>query len=267
MSILIVRRGIQGPRGLSGLAARETLVVAANMAAMINVSDHMAELLTLPTESVNVSYDHTISGLSAINVKTAIDELTAAVVANTAAVAVNSLISPIGTVLDYAGVSAPDNYLFCYGQAISRTTYSDLFTAIGVLHGAGNGSTTFNLPDLRGRVVAGQDDMGGTSANRLTGKTGGINGDGLGSTGGAETHTLTTAQLASHNHLNGTCNEIGTTSVYGSTSIGIPGSATWASAGSSSNKQVQGYTSTSGSGQEHNNVQPTLILNKIIRYA
>ena len=53
---------------------------------------------------------------------------------------------------------------------------------------------------MRGRVVAGQDDMGGASANRLTDQSGGLNGDTLGDTGGSETHTLTTAQLASHTH-------------------------------------------------------------------
>jgi microcystin-dependent protein len=107
---------------------------------------------------------------------------------------------PIGTVLDYAGASEPGGWLFCYGQAISRTTYASLFAVVGTTYGAGDGATTFNLPDLRGRVVAGQDDMGGTSANRLTGHSGGLDGDTLGATGGSETHALTTAQLAQHSH-------------------------------------------------------------------
>ena len=70
---------------------------------------------------------------------------------------------PTGTVVPYAGASEPSGYLFCYGQQISRTTYSDLFSAVGTTYGVGDGATTFNLPDLRGRVVAGQDDMGGSS--------------------------------------------------------------------------------------------------------
>src|SRR5688572_13618888 len=91
---------------------------------------------------------------------------------------------PVGTVFPYAGGSAPDGYLLCDGSAVSRTTYAALFTAIGGNYGAGDGSTTFNLPDLRGRVVAGKDDMGGSSANRLTDANDGLNGDTLGDTGG-----------------------------------------------------------------------------------
>ena len=64
----------------------------------------------------------------------------------------------------------------CYGQAVSRTTI--LFVQRDWHHlWPGDGSSTFNLPDLRGRAIAGQDDMGGSSANRLTGQTGGVNGD------------------------------------------------------------------------------------------
>ena len=121
----------------------------------------------------------------------------------------NIVTVPAGVVAPYAGTSAPSGYLLCYGQAVSRTTYSDLFSAIGTTYGTGDGSSTFNLPDLRGRAIAGQDDMGGSSANRLTGQTGGVNGDTLGGTGGGETHTLTTAQLASHTH------SVNSVTVYG----------------------------------------------------
>ncbi|MGH6791578.1 MAG: phage tail protein [Methyloceanibacter sp.] len=106
---------------------------------------------------------------------------------------------PISTVLDFAGPTPPANCLLTFGQAVSRTTYSDLFAAIGTTYGSGNGVTTFNVPDTRGRVTAGKDDMGGTSANRLTNQSGGLNGDTLGATGGAETHTLTEAQFG-HTH-------------------------------------------------------------------
>jgi hypothetical protein len=76
---------------------------------------------------------------------------------------------PAGSVMPYAGSTAPSGWLLSYGQAISRSTYATLFAAIGTTYGVGDGATTFNVPDLRGRLVAGQDDMGGTSANRLTG--------------------------------------------------------------------------------------------------
>ena len=75
---------------------------------------------------------------------------------------------PTGTPLPFGGTTAPAGYLLCFGQAISRTDYAGLFAAVGTVHGAGNGSTTFNVPDLRGRVAAGKDDMGGSSASRLS---------------------------------------------------------------------------------------------------
>lgn len=167
---------------------------------------------------------------------------------------------PIGTVMDYAGGSAPTNYLLLYGQAISRTTYADLFAILGTTYGSGNGSTTFNLPDLRGRVVAGQDDMGGSSANRLTGLTNGVDGDVLGDTGGEQAHTLTTAQIPAHTHTittDGTrhgANGLATSSFFG------------ADGNTSTDSNIVSQTSSStGGGGSHNVVQPTLILNKIIR--
>lgn len=107
---------------------------------------------------------------------------------------------PAGAIMAFGADSAPTGWLLCYGQNVSRTTYARLFAVIGTAWGAGDGSTTFTLPDLRGRVIAGQDDMGGVSANRLTGLSGGINGDTFASYGGAESHTLTTAELATHAH-------------------------------------------------------------------
>jgi microcystin-dependent protein len=107
---------------------------------------------------------------------------------------------PSGTVVSFAGSAAPSGWLLCDGSAVSRTSFSDLFSTIGTLYGAGNGSTTFNLPDLRGRTVFGLDNMGGTAANRLT-TTGGIGANNtLGASGGSQSITLATTNLPSHNH-------------------------------------------------------------------
>jgi len=107
---------------------------------------------------------------------------------------------PTGTVISFAGGSAPNGYLLCYGQQVSRTTYAGLFAVIGTSFGAGNGSTTFNLPDLRGRAVFGTDNMGGSAASRLT-TSGGLNvNNTVGATGGSQTKTLITAELPAHNH-------------------------------------------------------------------
>jgi len=182
---------------------------------------------------------------------------------------------PVGMVVDYAGATAPTNWLFLYGQAVSRTTYAALFAILGTTYGAGDGSTTFNLPDARGRVIAGKDNMGGSAASRLTGQSGGVTGTTLGGSGGVETHTLTTAQLAAHTHT-GTTSASGTHThdiSYANVQNGTGGFGTpnFSSTGSTKTTTAGGdhthtFTSDSnGSGSAHNNVQPTLILNKIIK--
>lgn len=103
---------------------------------------------------------------------------------------------PPGVMMDYAGTTAPSGWLMCYGQAVSRTTYAALFAVIGVAFGAGDGSTTFNLPDLRGRTRIGLDNMGGSSANRVTN----AQADVMGGNAGAENHTLTITQIPAHTH-------------------------------------------------------------------
>lgn len=235
---------------------------------------------------------------------------------------------PTGTVLPFAGNLAPDGYLFCAGQTISRTTYADLFATIGTIYGAGNGTTTFALPDLRGRAVAGKDNMGGTSSNRIANV---FDGDVLGATGGSETHPLTEAQLAAHSHTGtaasaGLHSHTGTTSSEGAHTHTVSGTAAsagahthtlgdsgdrWSTTGSSNFGTTGAYSMTStaptiasagahthtvtgtaasagahthdvtvasngahthtltiaatGSGTPHPNVQPTIILNYIIR--
>jgi microcystin-dependent protein len=175
---------------------------------------------------------------------------------------------PIGSGMDYWGATAPSGWLLAFGQAVSRTTYAKLFTALGTTHGAGDGSTTFNLPDKRGRVSVGKDDMGGSSANRLTNQTGGLNGDTLGATGGSETHVLTKAQLAAHDHLlianvtttatlNPT-NHVAKNANYGGDNEYILSGTTTA--------PTLGLSGEAGSGTAHNNVQPTIVANYIIKY-
>lgn len=91
---------------------------------------------------------------------------------------------PAGVILPYAGASVPTGYLFCDGSAVSRATYSDLFTAIATTHGTGDGSTTFNIPDYRGRFLRGVDGSAGRDpedSTRTAMNTGGNTGDNVGS--------------------------------------------------------------------------------------
>lgn len=76
---------------------------------------------------------------------------------------------PAGSVSAFAGASAPDGYLTCNGAALSRTIYSDLFSAIGTTYGVGDGSTTFNIPDLRGEFIRGLDGGRGVDSGRTLG--------------------------------------------------------------------------------------------------
>ena len=77
--------------------------------------------------------------------------------------------TPAGTVMQFAGSSAPAGYLKANGNAVSRTTYAALFAAIGTTYGTGDGSTTFNVPDLRGEFVRGLDDGRGVDSGRALG--------------------------------------------------------------------------------------------------
>lgn len=90
---------------------------------------------------------------------------------------------PAGIIMPFAGTVAPQGCLFCDGSAVSRTTYAALFEVIGTTYGEGDGSTTFNIPDLSGRVVIGVS-----------------NSHALGTTGGSENVTLTADQMPSHSH-------------------------------------------------------------------
>lgn len=157
---------------------------------------------------------------------------------------------PSGAIMDYAGSSAPSGWLLCFGQAVSRTTYADLFAALGTTYGSGDGSTTFNLPDLRGRVAAGKDDMGGTAASRLTSGGSGITGTTLGAAGGTQTHTLTTAEMPGHTH---------TVSLAAGANSFSDGSGSIVTSGGSTT------TNSTGGGGAHQNTQPTIVLNKIIK--
>jgi microcystin-dependent protein len=103
---------------------------------------------------------------------------------------------PIGGMHVYLGSTAPSTaFALPFGQAISRTTYATLFSLVSTTFGVGDGSTTFNLPDLRGRAVFGQDNMGGSAAGRITVAGGNFDGTVLGGTGGGQNQTLTQAQL------------------------------------------------------------------------
>src|SRR5581483_3725971 len=132
----------------------------------------------------------------------------------------NPYVVPVGSSLEYWGSSAPTStFALMFGQAISRTTYATLFSLFSTTYGSGDGSTTFNIPDLRGRVTAGKDDMGGVAASRLSSTYFGGTATNLGATGGLESHTLTTAELPVHSHANSLSDPGHSHSAFGTGSI------------------------------------------------
>jgi len=115
---------------------------------------------------------------------------------------------PAGTVMPFAGSSAPSGWVLSYGQELSQTTYAKLYAVLGATyctadHGGGCTGGFFRVPDLRGRVLAGKDNMGGTAASRLT-SAGSIDGTVLGKAGGTQNHSIGSANLPTHTHAAGT---------------------------------------------------------------
>lgn len=148
-----------------------------------------------------------------------------------------------GTIKQNSSSSIPAGYLLCDGRAVSRTTYAALFAWVGTTYGVGDGSTTFNLPDPRGRAVIGAGSGVGLTARALA------------DTLGEETHQLNITEMPSHAH-----------SVYGG---GFGGDNQWSNGfwgGNGSGNH--GYFGTTGAGNDgpHNNMQPSIVLNLIIKY-
>ncbi len=162
----------------------------------------------------------------------------------------------------FAGVTPPAGWLLCYGQAVSRTTYSQLFAAISTTWGGGDGTTTFNLPDLRGRGLFGKDDMGGSSANRVTAAGSGMDGDVLATVGGSEF-------LATHNHTLTDPGHVHTISLRASaTGAGnfVPQAGTDVAGGTATiNSNTTGITLASAGTGSSANMPPAAIVNWCVK--
>ncbi len=186
-----------------------------------------------------------------------------------------SAATPAGVVQQYAGATAPTGYLLCQGQAVSRTTYSALFAVVNTTYGVGDGSTTFNLPNLQGKVPVGKRSTVGTF-------------DALNETGGEETHTITTAEMPAHTH------DVDPAAVTSSSdgshthTVSAASDALWANYRGTSNDGLstatKSYTTSSSGAHSHtvnipnttstsaggstamSLVQPYIVLNYIIKY-
>lgn len=161
---------------------------------------------------------------------------------------------PIGMVMPHMGGAVPSGFLVCDGREVSRTTYAALFAIIGIAYGTPSGGTTFVLPDLRGRLIVGVDNMGGVVAGRIVSPWGST----LAGIGGAQNHTLSTSELPSHTH--------GFTDRYLSSGAGGAATGEASPAGTALTfATTAGVSGSQGSGGAHNNVQPVIAVAYVIR--
>jgi microcystin-dependent protein len=190
---------------------------------------------------------------------------------------------PTGAITMYGAASAPTGYLLCDGTAVSRVTYAALFTAISTTYGPGNGTTTFNLPNLKGKVPVGLDSADATF-------------DALGDTGGAKTHTLTSSEMPSHTHTQtahthtqnahthtqnahnhrmsdnitlvaaNAGGTVGAVNTAGTGEAPFTDNATATNQNATAtNQNTTAVNANTGGGTAHNNLQPYLTLNFIIK--
>jgi microcystin-dependent protein len=145
----------------------------------------------------------------------------------------------VGEIKLFVSQDPPGGWLHCDGSAISRTTYANLYNIIGVQFGSGDGSTTFNIPDGRGRVAIGYGD-GPSTSNRL-----------IGQSGGEENHQLTEFEMPEHHHSYDRVSGVNGAPGSGSINIGSISS---------------GSTGNTGANVPHNIMQPYFVINWIIKY-
>lgn len=197
---------------------------------------------------------------------------------------------PAGTILDFAGSSAPAGYLLCDGSAVSRSTYSDLFAVINTIWGAGNGSTTFNVPDLRRRATVGSGgtgsaalantvgSVGGAEAVVLTGQQSGVPEHGHRMNARTHGQTGVTAGTNGYAHSGGIGQYINLRLTSGQNNGFASGGVTnyewntgsvitgWTGAAGTNPTAITGFTTGSlNASESHNNLQPSAIVNKIIK--
>ena len=185
------------------------------------------------------------------NFQNSLDSLTSMIGGDTA----SSLDMPLGTILPFASESVPTGWMLCDGREIAIEEYQGLYDLIGTTYGAGDSAfwaqvffpaTTFNIPDLRGRTIIGANDMGGEQSDILA-----IHQAAIGQVGGEELHQLTEEEMPSHSHdfpvWNGAGGEVNNKS-------------------SNQNNPAGSFqTSTAGGDQPHNNMQPYMALNYMMK--
>ena len=165
-------------------------------------------------------------------------------------------LAPVGSIVMFGGsASDPDGWLICDGRAVSRSTYAGLFGVISTTYGVGDGSTTFNIPDLRGRSPLGTND-----AALPNGADGGLTTRNEGDEGGEETHQLTTAELAAHTHPKPAATGFVSGDAVNASNAGAGAGDDLVEAGS-----IDANTGSTGSDTAHNTMHPFTTVNFLIK--
>ena len=239
------------------------------MADPINVSDAVTKSY-MDTETLDIRADHVkrdgssvlignlnLGGFKVINMNLAAPTLDGDGVSRGYLLTVLAAIAatPSGTVAAYAGAIAPTGWFLCDGSVVSQTTFAALFAIVSTTYNTGGeGAGNFRLPDLRGRIPVGLDNMGGPAAGVITDGQGII----LGGVFGDEEHTLTVAEMPSHAHQYDD-------QYVGTSSTGAEDGPSATNLNADFTEELGRTTTSAGSGNAHANVQPVMAMNIIIK--
>jgi microcystin-dependent protein len=246
------------PAAVTYVPANQTVIFESNQTnstpASIDVGNIFLRNITPGSNYINIQPNAVLPSNYSLTLPSALPSVNSVLVSdNIGNITFNALSSllPSGVIMMYGGTAVPTGWLFCDGSVVSQLTYASLFSTIGTAFDTGGeGAGNFRLPDFRRRVPVGSGGTGSAILGNL-----------IGNTGGAESVAISVNEMPSHDH-GGSTGSISLT-FSSVTNYGFGGATALAATGSNSHSHT---ISSQGGGQAHNNIQPSLIVNYIIKY-